>query len=301
MILLDDLQTMIFERPVVAETGKNYQRSIKSFGAFLGRLAHRSDLVESTVNQFIAFVSQGRAPTTAAAYKHGLTILWNWLAEQDFVRPYDPRRLRKIQETIQPPRPFSLSQVQLLLEAASMLDHRCNYGTAAEMMRAWILVGYETGLRPGDLRRLTPADLRSNNVLTIAQNKTGQPHSFSISSLAREALLPVLASKNATIFPPTKHEMDRWNKRLIKVAEENGLSRRKRQGIGTLRKTHGTEICRVHGLEVAARSLGHVSGTKMARKHYVEPQAIAVPPPPPSIFEAINDNPANNRISDSNH
>lgn len=282
MILLLDLDEMLLERPVAKETEKNYRRAIRTFSVFVQREATREDLQERLVNQFLASIVD-RSPATVKAYKDGITILWNWLAEQDFVKPYDPRRLRKIREEVQPPRPFSLDQVQQLLAAAATLTHRCNHGTAAEMMRAWILLAYETGLRGGDLRRLTPEDLKSD-VLTIAQNKTSQPHSFRVSRLARQALEPVLAAGQKTIFPPTKYAMDRWNKRLIKAAESLGLTRRKRQGIGTLRKTHGTEICRTHGLEAAAQSLGHVSGTKIARKYYVEPDAICIPPTPPSVL-----------------
>jgi len=284
MLLINDLESMLLERPVGALTAKNYLRSIRFFGEFLGRVAMRSDLVERQVNQFLAGVARGKSALTVLGHRRSLTTIWNWLAGQDLVSPYDPRRLRKIAIVVEPPRPFTLAQVRQLLNAANQIDHPCQHGTASEMLRALIWVAYESGLRCSDLRRLTPADVQ-RDVITIVQHKTGKPHSFRLSPTARRALEPVLKAKNKTIFPASKFAIDRWGKRLFFQAQKIGFNRTPRQGLGSLRKTHATEVCRNHGLESAAHALGHVSGTTIARRFYVEPDAISAAPPPPPILE----------------
>lgn len=281
-MLLHDLQSLQDERPVTEGCYKNYRRSIQSFGTFLRRPAKRSDLTERLVNAWLSSIAGDRSPATIRTYKNGITIIWNWLAEQGLATPYNPRRLRRISNDIEPPQPFSLAQLELLLAAARLIKSPCRYGTATEMLTAFILVAYESGLRPSDLRRLRPTDLTTPDV-TIRQNKTGKSHSFRLSPVAMAAIQPLIAAGNETVFPATKYELDRWNKRLMKFAKKLGLKRRSRQGLGTIRKTHATEICRHHGLEVAARSLGHVTGTRMARDHYVAPSAIEATPLPPPI------------------
>jgi hypothetical protein len=38
-----------------------------------------------------------------------------------------------------------------------------------------------------------------------------------------------------------------------------------------MRKLRGTKIARQFGLELAAEALGHISGTKVIREHYYDP------------------------------
>lgn len=284
MILINDVESMISERPVCQLTAKNYLRTIRYFGEFLGRIAKRQDLFEKQVNRFLAHVAANKSTSTTRGHRASLTTLWNWLAEQNLVRAYDPRRLRIVRLEVEPPCAFSLTQVRQLLAAAELVEHPCNHGTASEMLRAWILLAYESGLRPSDLRRLKPVHFATETI-TIRQHKTGKPHSFTISESTRAALKPLIDAGNPTIFPDSKFAIDRWGKRLMAQAEAMGFTRRVRQGLGTIRKTHATEVCRQHGLESAAQSLGHVSGTMIVRRYYVEPSAISTAPPPPPLID----------------
>jgi integrase len=281
-MLVFDCQEMNLENPVAVLTGKNYERSIRFFGEFLGRPAERSDLVERVVNQWLAGVAAVKSSATVLGHKRGVTVLWNWLSGQNLVRPYDSRRLRRVTVTTPPPRSWSVDQVRALLEGAATMRQPCNHGTAAEMLRAWVLLGYESGLRPGDMRRLTPADF-TRDVVSITQHKTGNLHSFSITAATRAALEPLIAAGNDTIFPASKRQVEKWEARLFAASKPFGFFKQRRQGLGTLRKTNATEICRRDGVSAAARALGHVSGVATAIKHYIAPDAIGETPTPPVL------------------
>jgi integrase len=282
-MLLADCRDMNLERPVAPLTAANYERSVRYFGEFLGRPATRSDLVERVINQWLATIAAVKSSATVLGHKRGVTVLWNWLADQNLVGPYDSRRLRRCTVSIAPPRSWSVDQVRALLEGAATMGQPCGHGTAGEMLRAWVLLGFESGLRPGDMRRLTPADV-ARDVISITQHKTGRPHTFTITPATRAALEPLLAAGNATVFPASKRQIEKWEARLFLASKPFGFSKQYRQGLGTLRKSNATEICRRDGVTAAARSLGHVSGVGIALRHYIAPDAVADIPKPPALL-----------------
>jgi integrase len=281
-MLISDCRDMNLENPVAPLTAKNYERSFRYFGEFLGRPAQRSDLVERTINEWLAAIA-GRSASTVLGHKRAVTVLWNWLAGQNLVRPYDSRRLRRVTVQLSPPRSWAVDQVRALLEGAATLSQPCDHGTAAEMLRAWVLLGYESGLRPGDIRRLRPADV-AGDVISITQHKTGRPHTFRITPATRAALEPLIAAGRETLFPPSKRQIEKWQARLFFASKPFGFFKQRGQGLGTLRKTTATEICRRDGVSAAARALGHVSGVGIALRHYIAPDAIGETPSPPVLI-----------------
>lgn len=291
-MLLLDVENMLLERPVDVNTGKNYMRSIRFFGDYLHRPATRDDLVETVVNRWLAAVSAVRSSATVLGHKRSITAVWNWLAEQRLVEDYNARRLRRVALVLPPPQAWSITQLRALLEGAESMPGRLAAGyTAAELMRAWVLVGYETGIRPKDLRALRPRDIQGHRI-AITQNKTKRQHSCTISPAAVAALAPLIAAGGTTVFPSSKATMRRWELRLFDTASQFGFDRLRGQALGTLRKTNATEVCRIDGIDAAARSLGHVSGTDIARRYYVAPEAISEPTRPPALIYA---EPPNNR------
>lgn len=300
-MLLDAVEAMIAERPVERDTGQNYRRSIRFFGTHLGRPATADDLKEQLVNDWLATVAKARSPATVRGHKASITSVWNWLAEQRLVEPYHPRRLRRIRVTTPAPMPWSMDQVRSLLKGADALKGRLLSGLAAsDLMRAWVIVGYESALRPSDMRRLSPRSILGSRIVVV-QHKTGQPHSCTLSPTALESLQPLIAIGGETLFPSSKDTIRRWELLLFESAKEYGFTRQRRQGIGTLRKTNATEVCRRDGIDAAAKSLGHISGTMIARRHYVAPDAIAETPSPPALIHALAKPKRNHRKGDRDH
>lgn len=153
-------------------------------------------------------------------------------------------------------------------------------------MDAWVRVGYETAFRPGDLWRIRWTDVDGPEI-AISQNKTGDPHTAILSTLAVEAIERLKPSGAPTVFILTKGGMRRWELKLFDAAAEHGFIRRRGQSSGTLRKTSATEVARVDGMEAAAIHLGHRSGAKVTRDSYIGHDAIGPTEPPRALIEAL--------------
>jgi site-specific recombinase XerD len=287
VLLLDHLDTLMLERSLDSGTEANYRRSIRFFGDFLGRPVVVSDLVEIEVNRWLKSLEPTKAARTVIGHKRAITVVWNWLADQNLTARYESRRLRKVKAAKNVPVAWSLPNVRALLEGAKRLVGRLRGGIAAsDLMTAWVLVAYESGLRPGDLRLLAHSQMGDRNQVSVVQHKTGQRHSFTLTDYTVEAIRKIQRVGSDRVFPASRNTIRRWELRLFAAAEAHGFIRRRGQGLGTLRKTHGTEVCRTQGLEAAASSLGHIGGTAIAREYYVSPDALPVPKGPPSLFDA---------------
>jgi integrase len=284
-MLIDDVETLIAERPICVGTQNQYRRSVRCYSDFLAKPADRPDLQEPAINRWLISLEKSKAPETVKGRKAGITAVWNWLAEQNAVPHYNPNRLRKIKLVDKIPKAWSLENVQALLSGAAVVKGKLDCGVlAAELLTAWVWIGYESGLRPGDIHRIRVDQVAPRTA--IIQHKTGKPHSFQLSDQAIAVLSPLLQPGREAAFGLPRSTARRWELKLFEAAEKFGFVRTRGQALGTLRKTHGTEVCRANGLTAAAQSLGHVSGTLIARQSYVQPDAIADPPPPPSLYHA---------------
>lgn len=283
-MLSKDVEDLICERPICMGTQNQYRRSVKCYSYFLGEPAQRAHLLEQSVNRWLISLEGTKAPDTIRGRKSGITALWNWLAELGEVSHYNPNRLRKIKLKDNPPVAWSIANVQALLAGAAQVTGTLDCGIkASEFLTAWVWVGYESGLRPGDILRIRVEQLGDR--VAIVQHKTGKPHCFQLSSQALAALEPLLQEGREQAFGVPRSTARRWELKLFEAASKFGFVRRRGQALGTLRKTHGTEVCRESGLTAAAHSLGHVSGTLIARRSYVQPDAIEDPPAPPSLYD----------------
>ena len=282
--LRDDLEVMLLERALDPGTEGNYRRSVRFFGQWLGRPATRADLVEQTVSRWLRDLEAKRSTSTVLGLKRSITVLWNWLAAQRLVNHYNARRLRRIRVSVEPPRVWTPENVRALIAGAAVMDGKLRSGlTASDLMTAWIHVGYETGMRPKDIRLLKRTAL-SGNVLTITQHKTKHPAAWRLSDRAMDALQPLLTVSADRLFVQSRNTIRRWELRLYDAAKPFGFHRERGCGIGTLRKTAATETCRAEqSIEAAARLLGHVSGTAIARRFYVGADALPPTPQPPSL------------------
>lgn len=286
-MLLNDVENLIAERPICKGTQDQYRRSVRCYSEFLCQPAKRGDLTEPPVNRWLLSLEGRKAPETIRGRKAGITAVWNWLAEIGSVPHYNPNRLRRIKTCTKPPTAWSVQNVRALLAGAADVQGQLRCGMkASELLKAWVWLGYESGIRPSDILRLSADQIGAT--VTITQHKTGKPHSFQLSPDALAALQPLIGEERERVFGMPRSTARRWELALFKAAAAHGFLRRKGQALGTLRKTHGTEVCRASGLEAAASSLGHVSGTAIARRSYVQPDAIATPPQPPSLYDGSN-------------
>jgi|694.fasta_scaffold52977_9 integrase len=285
MHLIADCEAMIAARSICVGTQNQYRRAVRCYSEWLQHAAERGDLLENRVNQWLCSMVSRASPETIRGRKAGITAVWNWLSGQHLVPAYNPNLLRRIDLRWQPPRAWAVDDVRILLVAADKVQgHLASGVRAADLLTAWIWLGYESGLRPSDIQRLQVNQL--GECIAICQHKTGQPHTFRLSPAAVHAISAVTQVGRSTVFGLPRSTMRRWELKLFAEAEKIGFRRLPGQGLGTLRKTHGTEVCRHSGLSAAAISLGHVSGTLVAKRSYVQPDALAPPPAPPRLDHA---------------
>jgi integrase len=287
ILLVDDVRDYVAFASIERVTEGQYFRSVKCFSEHLERPATRDDLREPLVNAWLSSLAKRLSAFTVLGRKRGLTPVWNWLAGFGYVPWYNARALRRTKAAYPPVAAWSASEVAILLEAAAGLQGRLKTGVyASDFMKAYVSVAYETGFRPSDMRLLRWNDLRDGRMI-ITQHKTQKSHAVMFSPSTMEALEPLRTAESETIFMLTKGGIRRWELALFRRASILGFRRRHGQACGTLRKTHGTEVCRVEGLPAAAQSLGHVDGIRVARQSYCQADAINAVKPPTALINAL--------------
>ncbi|HBE68827.1 MAG TPA: hypothetical protein DDW52_11835 [Planctomycetaceae bacterium] len=289
MNLLEMAEQIISENDLDQMTEKQYRRSMRRLGEFLGRTPEIEDLTYDCMNKFLAWLAdvRGNSRVTVKSYRSGVTRVWNYAAMLGLCDFYDRRRLKSPKLSYGPPVAWNPEAINALLRGAQKVEGELRCGIkASDMLCAWILVGYQSGMRPIDLRLLKWESIDfDRKIIQITQNKTGKPHTACFDDVCSAALKAISKPKREHVFPLKKWGMRRWTLILFDAAEEFGFRHTFRQGLGVLRKSHGTEVCRQSGLHVAAESLGHVSGSRIARAHYVAPEALrpgTLPPPLPT-------------------
>lgn len=287
MRLENILQDLFGERPLERHTVLQYRKSNQCFGEFLGHPATTEDLVESRINAWLASLTK-ISTTTVHNRKRGMTAIWNYAAERGLVRYYDQRRLRKTKAAPLVVMARNVADIRTLLEAAQLLKGcmRCGI-SATDLLIARIRIGFETGLRAGDVLRLTFSQIDGNEI-RLVQRKVKRPHKVEISMHTVHAIDVIRFPERELIFPLTKSGLRHWENRLYAKAAELGVNKRRGEALGALRKSFATEVTKRDGIESAARGLGHApsTGTMVAKLHYVESSAISRPIAPPMVSDS---------------
>jgi len=276
MLLTEVLSCLASEVVLERITHAQYQRSVQRFDEYLEKQADTSDLTVANVNGYLSWLQTGHyqlAPISVCNHRAGILRVWNYAVYPLEIAPqYIARRIRLPNVPPKPVVAWQVEDVGKLISAARSMRGKLNNGIpASEFLVAWIWLGLETGLRPSDLRLLRWENIDfARNSLSICQHKTRQIHTCLFGPESRVALEVLQPYGFDQVFPLGKSGVTRWEQVLYKIASRNGFQRKRLQGLGTLRKTHASEIYTADGLAASAESLGHRSGTKIARDHYVD-------------------------------
>lgn len=117
-----------------------------------------------------------QASSVTVHYERGVIItLLKWAYETNRISAM-PRGIVKIKAVKPPTRAWTVDQCCTGVKGTFALDHQrmrsgCSLGL---FLRCWMLLGYETGARPGDLWKMRKDDFLEGAV-QWSQNKTGQP------------------------------------------------------------------------------------------------------------------------------
>jgi integrase len=277
MLLASVIDRIAMDRDIEKVTVDQYIRHVNRFSECLGHEATIEDLSEDSLNRFlVSLQKEGLVGTTVRNYRVSITVVWSYLTEKEGLREYSIRRVRRLKIVQRPVHAWSLKQIGQLIAACEDVRGTLDNGIAGkDFLKAWVYLGYDTGLRPSDVRLLKWSDVNQiDGDVIITQHKTSVPHCAYLSPQSQESLRAIQFPERELIFPLTKGGVRRWELKLYDVAKNHGFSRRKGQGLGTLRKTHATEVYRSEGESAAAESLGHVGGVRTARASYIAHDAI---------------------------
>lgn len=275
MLVIDALNSLLVEHDLEHTTQLQHKRAVRRFSEYLGRPATLDDLTLETINQWIIWLGEKKklSPGSVLNHRSSIVRIWNYCADTlGTVGECPTRRIRRPKRPARIVRAWTLSELELLLTAAKDLPGRLRCGMkASDFMLAWLWVGYETGLRPIDLRGLQWQNIDfATSTITVVQHKTGCVHTAYFGPESAKHLQSLLTCAQNNVFPLCHWGIRRWEAILYRRAAKFGFTKLPHMGLGTLRKTHATEIYRQYGLAAAAESLGHASGTRMAREHYVD-------------------------------
>lgn len=284
LVLVDAIDA---ECSLTYDSAQHYRAAAKRFGAFLGQSATTEELTVHNVNAWLRALEAELSPVTVQGYKRSILRIWNYAASLDVTTPYQAKRIRRVRMPDPEVRPLTTAEVQRLLTAAASIPGRMkNCGTPRRVvLDAIIRLGFESGLRQRDLHRVTLRQLsEADRTLRVIQNKTGKRHIVRLSPDTFQAVAaclnhpdrspaggPHLVSSKERAFAKLKRRV--WT--VAGLPDPCAFSR--------LRKSFATAIAERDGLEVAARALGHVSGTLIARKWYVSAETLFKPVEPPTI------------------
>lgn len=154
-----------------------------------------STLKDSSVNLWLAGLK--RSATTRANYRRMALTLWraaldHRLTEQSI------GRVARVKAPVPPPVAWTKEELFRLLDAAdAQVGHFRSGCPKALFWRGWILTGYYTGIRRGDLHGLKVEQYRAGR-LWVVQHKTGQPLGKILPQTAQLSSMNSSASGTAT-------------------------------------------------------------------------------------------------------
>ncbi len=225
MRLENILQDLFGERPLERHTVLQYRKSNQCFGEFLGHPATTEDLVESRINAWLASLTK-ISTTTVHNRKRGMTAIWNYAAERAWCGITIGAAYGKPKRSTGGDG-AERRDIRTLLEAARLLQGCMRCGIpATDLLIARIRIGFETGLRAGDVLRLTFSQLDGNEI-RLVQRKVKRPHKVEISMHTVHAIDVIRFPERELIFPLTKSGLRHWEKRLYAKAAELGVNKRR--------------------------------------------------------------------------
>ena len=248
-------------------------RKCQNFG-----LHEVSDLEPALVNRFLASLSTALSDTTRSNIRRELMTLWRFAFEAGETE-VPAVRVRRIRPARKPVEAWCRETLALMLSIAEQDNMRCgglSNPRICDWLPAWIVIGYDTGLRFSDIYELHSTALRGSLISLVAR-KTGKPLVRHLSNYAAQ-LAHVLKrnSPDGTLF--------RWmltRRRIFihwrKFLDRNGISGSSRW----LRRSCATYI-EASSPGMASRYLQH-SQPNLVGMHYLDQSLLDVPEGPPSI------------------
>lgn len=262
------------------EASPHYRWFLRRIASLLhdAGLATAGDFTPCSINAWLGALRGDLSATTRGNYRRGALVLWHYASSRGLA-DHPNGRVKRVKQSRKAPVAWSMDELAGLLDRCRSLDgHLRNSGCPAKLFwTAWVLAGYELGIRRSDLHNLRADQVRGNRVY-IVQNKTGVPVGKQVSEECASLLHQLIdRGDGKTVF--------RWAigtkwlgvhfTRLVKAA---GL----RGSIKYLRRSGATH-CEIARPGSAGRFLGQLT-PGLAYRFYVDPALASGDMPTPPLI-----------------
>lgn len=162
--------------------------AVARWSRHIGRLPESDDFSDSAFNAWLKaeLESAVLSRQTVSSYRRALLMLWRWGWREGYL-PTAPRNPKPVKAPLPIPAGFAAADVDRLLSAAAKVQGRFRRNGIEKraFFRALILLAWYSGLRLGDLLRITWQDIDRG---ALVMKKTGYPNRFKVPTKTREAL-----------------------------------------------------------------------------------------------------------------
>jgi len=270
------LRQYLLERDLEPASAKQFLTVLTRFDLHLKRRSEADDFKSEIVNAWLtAMLNEGLSRRTVRGYGGRLLTLWRWAFDVGHVQS-PPSRVKKISVPDLIPVGFTRDELERLLAEAAKLTgcFRRSKVSRPHFAVALLRVVWDSGLRAGDLRRLTRMDYAHDGLGVILQGKTGWPKTFRLSPSTMEAIEATYPPERTRIFGDaiSRRRLFKWVKRIVDAAGMTGGTKKIRKGGAS-----AVENAQPGG---AMRYLGHRT-PGLAARFYLDPRIVGGNPPGP--------------------
>lgn len=149
--------------------------AVAIFSTWLGREATTQDFDRRTVNRYVDYLRSKYRPDTVRTQRGNLLLLWRYALQEGIVES-SPEGVRRQRVAYRRPTAWTPGEVARIAQEAGRIPGRFRDTPIRRgpNVRSLVLAAWDTGLRLGDLLRLSPADV-SHRIVSVVQQKTGWP------------------------------------------------------------------------------------------------------------------------------
>ena len=230
---------------------------------------------DSSFNRWLAGLPQDQ--TTRSNYRRMGMTLWRHSLDCGLAE-HSPKRPVRVKPRNKPPVAWTLGELALLLHAADASTEKFKRSRCpvSVFFRAYVLTGFETGVRFSDLLALRCDQLRGDR-LWVTPNKTGVSVPKTLSDRCVRALRDLSSIGDGKTFFAWAICKKQLRAHFSQLAKDAGLA-----GTPKWLRRSGATHCEIKQPGSAGRFLGHLS-PGLAMRCYVDRTLLAeeCPSPPP--------------------
>lgn len=270
LTFLDDVY--LVEREIRDSSAKQLRMSVRLFVEQVGTDPEIDDLSHHQFNAWAKANPRKWHPCTMKRRISDVIGVWTYAYSTEETENR-PNRLRvrkpRVPRTI--PEAWTLEDLESMLASCDTFDQVMSNGIVrGDLLRAVVLVGYHTALRPADLRRLHRSQLLASGKPIPMEKRGGDQVLASTPDYVIDFINSTYGDESRVFAWPYRE--DYFYRRAWKpMLNAAGLPYDKRQGLQKLRRTavsHGEAVEEGYGAKLA----GHRRGSAVTYQSYVDPR-----------------------------